>query len=93
MDPSDLGDRVEGGDVSLWRQVLYWATGKQYYTCSPSLRRPTAGDDLPHITQWRFIGAATYHELPAHVRRQARFGGLPPPPYHGESRGILHHHR
>jgi hypothetical protein len=78
-DVDDLRDRVESGDVSMWRQVLYWATERRYYTCSPSLRRPTTDDGLPHVTEWEFVGAATYQNIPAHVRRTARFAGLPPP--------------
>lgn len=88
MDAGDLGDRVDGGDISLWRQVLYWATGRQYYSCSPSLKRPTPDDSLPQVTVWQFVGAAQYQDIPAHVRRGARFAGLPPPANSGEQSGV-----
>jgi hypothetical protein len=78
-DTSDLRDRVESGDVSMWRQILYWATERQYFTCSPSLRDSGGSDDLPHITKWRFVGVATYRNIPAHVRDRATFEGIPPP--------------
>ncbi len=79
-DPSELRDRVDAGTVTEWRQVLYWATGRQYYTCSPSLRQ--SDDDvnsLPTVTQWRFVGTAAYRNIPVHVRREATFRGRPPP--------------
>jgi hypothetical protein len=78
-DPSDLRERVESGEISAWRQALYWATERQYYTCSPSLKASTGGDDLPHVSTWRFVGTAEYHEIPAHVRKGATFGDRPPP--------------
>jgi len=86
MDVADLEDMVEAGDTTLWRQVLYWATERRYYSCSPTLRRPTTGDDLPHVSVWRFVGVATYQNIPASVRRQARFigVGIPPPASAGD---------
>lgn len=80
-EPGDLRDRLEDGDISAWRQALYWATERQYYTCSPSLKESKGGDDLPHITKWRFVGTAEYHQIPAHVRQEATFhvGDRPPP--------------
>jgi len=76
-DADDLRARLDAGDLSLWKQALYWATERQYVTCSPSLRETDdAGDDggLPHITQWQFVGTARYDEIPAHVRQSATFG-------------------
>jgi hypothetical protein len=77
--PADLRDRLEDGDTSAWRQALYWATERRYYTCSPSLRRSTGDDDLPHVPVWEFVGVAEYADLPAHVRQGATFGDRPPP--------------
>jgi hypothetical protein len=81
MDVAELRDLVEDGDVSLWQQVLYWATERQYFTCSPSLKDTDSDDGLPHVTEWRFVGVAQYHEIPAHVRQTATFvdRGRPPP--------------
>ena len=78
---AELRDSLEDGEISLWRQALYWATESRYYSCSPSLKasRGGEGDDLPHVTTWRFVGTAEYNQIPAHVRRAASFGDRPPP--------------
>ena len=80
-DAAELRERVEDGEIGAWRQALYWATERQYYTCSPSLKpsRGDGGDDLPHVSTWRFVGVAEYHQIPAHVRQAATFGDRPPP--------------
>jgi hypothetical protein len=77
----DVRDAADDGDVSLWRQALYWATERQYYSCSPSLKPDTDDDGLPHVTLWEFVGVAQYRELPGHVRANARVlaRGWPPP--------------
>ena len=80
-DAAELRERVEDGEISAWRQALYWATERQYYTCSPSLK-PSRGDDgdgLPHVSTWSFVGVAEYHQIPAHVRQAATFADRPPP--------------
>jgi hypothetical protein len=75
LEAGELRERIAGGDVSLWRQALYWATERQYVTCSPSLRSVDSGDaGLPHVTQWEFVGVSRYDSLPAHVRQSATFG-------------------
>ena len=77
---AELKDRIEDGEISLWRQALYWATESRYYSCSPSLKASRDGDDdLPHVTTWRFVGTAEYNQIPAHVRQSATFGDRPPP--------------
>lgn len=82
MDESELRDAVDSGEVSgLWKHALYWATERQYCSCSPALKEST-DDGLPHVTEWRFRGVATYADIPAHVRRDAvvaRRQGRPPP--------------
>ena len=79
-DAVDLQERLKNGDVSLWRQALYWATERQYYTCSPSLRKSDAVDSgLPHVTVWEFVGVCRYRDIPAHVRESATFDVEPPP--------------
>jgi hypothetical protein len=67
--------------VSLWRQALYWATERQYYSCSSSLKPDTDDNRLPHITQWESVGVAEYRELPGHIRANATVlaWGWPPP--------------
>ena len=88
-DAADLRERVEDGEISAWRQALYWATERQYYTCSPSLKasRGDGGDGLPHVSTWSFVGVAEYHQIPAHVRQAASFGDRPPPTGQGMSTG------
>jgi len=76
-DADELRARVEDGDLTLWRQALYWATGKRYWTATPDLTPDDPDDggdseDLPHVPVWRHVGAARYHDLPGHVRRNAR---------------------
>ena len=74
-DADELRDRLDDGDVHLWRQALYWATERQYYTCSPSLRATDNGDDaLPHVTEWEFVGVARLEQIPSHVAQSATFG-------------------
>jgi hypothetical protein len=78
---SDVWDAADGGDVSLWRQSLYWVTEQQHYSCSPSLKPNTDDNRLPHITVWEFIGVAQSRELLGHVRANAAVlsCGWPPP--------------
>jgi hypothetical protein len=80
-DPYELRDHVESGDVTPWRQVLYWATERRYFTCSPSLRETDGdgGDGLPTVKQWEFIGTALYSDIPAHIKQEATFNVDPPP--------------
>jgi len=76
-DADDLRNRLDDEDISMWRQALYWATERQYFTCSPSLRETDADadrDTLPHVTTWEFVGVAQYRDIPAHVRESATFG-------------------
>jgi hypothetical protein len=80
MDAGDLVDAVEDGDLELWRQALYWATERQYYSCSPSLKDSGDSDGLPHVKRYEFVGVAQYRDIPAHVRRDAAILDRPPPP-------------
>jgi hypothetical protein len=75
----ELRDRIESGDVDLWRQVLYWVSEKQYCSCSGPLKTTDGGDDLPHISYWRFVGSAEYQNIPAYVRENAIVAVKPPP--------------
>ena len=87
-DAGDLVDAVEGGDISLWRQCLYWATERRYTTCSPSLRDTDSDEGLPHVTRYEFVGAAQYRDIPGHVRRNAVIlDGDRPPPRSGRTAG------
>jgi hypothetical protein len=79
MSVAELQEQVDSGDIHLWRQALYWATGKQYYSCSPSLKESNDGDSQPHIAEWRFVGVAEYSEIPSHVVQNSVNRGRPPP--------------
>lgn len=79
MSPAELKEQVDSGDIHLWRQALYWATGKQYYSCSQSLKKSKDGDSLPHVSVWRFVGVAQYSEIPSHVVQNSVNRGRPPP--------------
>jgi len=78
-DAGDLRDAVEGGDISLWRQALYWATGRQYCSCSPSLKDTDSDGGLPHVKRYEFVGVAQYRNIPAHIKRDAAILDRPPP--------------
>ena len=87
MDAGSLVDAAESGDVHLWRQALYWATERQYYSCSPSLKEST-DEGLPHVKRYEFVGVAQYREIPGHVRRNAVIlDGDRPPPRSGRTAG------
>jgi hypothetical protein len=79
MSPGEIQKQVENGDVHLWRQALYWATEKQYYSCSASLKKSKDGDTLPHVTVWSFVGVADYSSIPSHVVNNAVRIDKPPP--------------
>jgi hypothetical protein len=84
-DGEELRDRLDDGDLSLWRQALYWATERQYYTCSHSLKQSTADSDDGKgsgWTEWEFIGVRQYDEIPGSVRLEATqpFYTVRPPP-------------
>jgi hypothetical protein len=88
MDTEAVTEAAESDDVHLWRQALYWATGRQYYSCSPSLKDTDDGDSLPFVKRYEFVGAAQYQDIPAHVRRNATVfvdRGRPPPDAVGQS--------
>jgi hypothetical protein len=83
-DADELRDRLEAGDLSLWRQALYWATERQYFTCSHSLKKTEsdeADDGLPDLTiEWEFVGVRQYEDIPATVKEKAEFVSYARPP-------------
>ena len=79
MDAGDLRDAVEDGDISLWRQALYWASERQYCSCSPCLKDSGDSDGPPHVKRYEFVGVAQYRDIPAHVKRDAAILDRPPP--------------
>ena len=89
MTAAEFTDHVDSGeaiDSGLWKQALYWASGKQFWTPSASLRPTSSGDDrrvvdrdLPHVPQYRFVGTSYYEDLPGYVKRNGVLLGRPPP--------------
>ncbi|RBI63626.1 hypothetical protein DMJ13_03590 [halophilic archaeon] len=75
--PAELHDMATSGkEISeFWKLTLYWATNLRFFTRSPSLSESKNDEKatLPHITCWRFVGAAQYKEIPSSVRAQAIF--------------------
>jgi len=73
-DAESLRQRIANGDVSMWRQALYWATERQYVTCSPSLRESDVQEGPPAIKKWEFVGVARAEDIPAHVWSNSELG-------------------
>jgi hypothetical protein len=85
-DPSELLEAAEQGDVSLWKQALYWYTGRRYWSGSPSLTTDADADNvdadsLPYVPRWEYVGTFHRSELPARVfrSRDAAADDRPPP--------------
>ena len=70
-DESELWQKVESGDIELWRHALFWVTGKQYVSCSGSLKESKDGDDLPYAPAWEYVGTAKYEQIPRHIIENA----------------------
>jgi hypothetical protein len=93
MDAEDIKEAAESGESQLWRQALYWATERQYYSCSPSLRDTDDGDGLPFVKRYEFVSVAQYQDIPAQVRRNATVfvdRGRPPPDSGGQTTASRH---
>lgn len=59
-------DYVQGCD--WWQYSLYWATGLQFFTCSPGLRPSSEdNDDLPYVPRYKRISGAPEDHLPPHI--------------------------
>lgn len=85
-DAEDVRDLAEDDDGSLWRHALFWVYGKRYESGSRSLLPDDVEDDdrleeLPHITRWRYVGTASFNQIPQHVVDDAIIcrRGRPPP--------------
>lgn len=76
LDESELWDRVESGDIELWRHALFWVYEKQYVSCSESLRasdglEDSSKDELPYVPEWRYVGTAKFGQIPTHIVNNA----------------------
>ncbi|MFC7071618.1 hypothetical protein ACFQJ7_17045 [Halovenus rubra] len=68
---SELRDMLESGETRLWRQVLYWASEKQYVSCSNGLKESSDSDKSTDIKQYDTLGAAKFGQIPSHIRDDA----------------------
>jgi len=69
-----------------WKLACYWATDTRLFTCSPCLKSPDDGEELPHVPRYEYVGTARLGEFPGHVRERAvvvhrsgRGASRPPP--------------
>lgn len=63
-------ERVEDDDDDLWKTAMFWATGKQFWSCSEDFSlddEMDEADDLEELAQYVFVGAAKSGDIPAHV--------------------------
>lgn len=70
-DTDELRDMVAAEDTRLWRQVLYWAYGKQYLSRSNGLKETNDGATSDDIKRWDYIGTAELNQLPSYVTEDA----------------------
>jgi len=98
MDPEGVADAASAQrsgdqrdtDDALWKVALYWALERRFFGGSPELTHDDVdgddsgdGNDLPHVTVWRYVGTARYDDIPGYIRENAWFIGPgigPPPP-------------
>jgi hypothetical protein len=80
----ELAESIDGGDLSLWKQALYWASGKQLWTASAGLQSPADAESvvdpgLPAVPQYEYVGTSYYADLPGYIKRNGELLGRPPP--------------
>jgi hypothetical protein len=77
LDESELWDRVESGDIELWRHALFWVYEKQYVSCSESLKDSGDGDESDETVfgevspAWRYVGTAKFDQIPTQIVNKA----------------------
>jgi hypothetical protein len=65
---SEIRQRVGDDDDDLWKTALFWATGKQFWSCSEDLETGDGdGNDLDELVRYVFVGAANHDDIPKHV--------------------------
>jgi hypothetical protein len=79
MSEAELREAVHDGDLSLWKQALYWVNEERYVTCSPDLKEATT-NDLPPVAQWEYVGTMRFSQIPESVRANAIISNLSRPP-------------
>jgi hypothetical protein len=81
-DADDLADRADAGDVSLWKQALYWYTERRYWSGSDALTHGEDADDgedaLPYVSRWEYVGTFHADDIPARVLRDLISGSTSP---------------
>jgi hypothetical protein len=84
MTAAEVSESIDGGDLSLWKQALYWASGKQLWTASAGLQSPAdaasvVDPGLPAVPQYEYVGTSYYADLPGYIKRTGELLGRPPP--------------
>jgi hypothetical protein len=79
MSESELKEVVNSGDLSLWKQALYWVHEERYVTCSPDLKE-TTDNEYPPVAQWEYVGTMRFSQIPESVRNDALIATSSRPP-------------
>jgi hypothetical protein len=79
MSEAELREVVTDGDLSLWKQALYWVHEERYVTCSPDLKE-TTDNEYPPVAQWEYVGTMRFSQIPESVRNNAIVSNLSRPP-------------
>jgi hypothetical protein len=64
---AEIRERVEDPDDDLWKTAMFWATGKQFWSCSEDLKTDDDAEDLADLREYVHVGAAKDGDIPAHV--------------------------
>lgn len=88
-DDGEARDLAEADDGSLWRHALFWVYQKRYESGSRSLLEDgedddgegDGGEDRDGLTRWRYVGTASFGQIPQNVVDDAIIcrRGRPPP--------------
>lgn len=65
---SQLQARVDDPDDHLWKTVMFWATGKRFWSCSEDLQIDDRDEEtIADLPQYVHVGAAKASDIPKHV--------------------------
>ena len=67
MAPDELREKVESGDLTLWRHALFWATQRRYYSASESLEDTTESETSGSKYNWEYVGTCRFEQIPEYV--------------------------
>ncbi|MEZ3165703.1 hypothetical protein [Halorubrum miltondacostae] len=79
--PEELKQMATDGNLTMWRQAMFFATGKQYYTASESLETDAEDDSSGSKYSWVYLGTCRFEQIPQYVLDDAIVcrKGRPPP--------------